>query len=46
MINEHNQICPEQMGKCVSGDTKITVRNKNTGEVKEVTIRDFHKDII
>ncbi len=35
-----------QMGKCVSGDTKITVRNKNTGEVKEVTIRDFHKDII
>lgn len=29
---------------CVSGDTTIKVRNKNTGEIKEVTIKDFHED--
>ena len=30
-----------QMGKCVSGDSTITVRNKRTGEVKEVSFEDF-----
>lgn len=33
-----------QMGKCLDGSTKITVRNKNTGEIKEVSIEDFHYD--
>lgn len=32
-----------QLGKCVSGDTEITVRNKNTGEIKIVSIKDFHE---
>jgi len=31
---------------CVTGDTKIKIRNKKTGEVKEVAIRDFHRDMI
>lgn len=29
------------IGKCVCGDSRITVRNKNTGEVLEVSIEDF-----
>lgn len=31
---------------CVMGDTMITIRNKNTGEVKSVSINDFHEDNI
>lgn len=31
---------------CITGDTKIKIRNKTTGEVKEVTIKDFHRDMI
>ena len=27
-----------QMGKCVTGDTMVTVRNKKTGEIKEIEI--------
>lgn len=30
-----------QMGKCVSPDTVITVRNKHTGEVKRLNIEEF-----
>lgn len=30
-------------GKCVSGDTYITLRNKNTDEVKTLTISEFIK---
>lgn len=29
------------MDECVSGDTKIKVRNKSTGEIKEVAIEDL-----
>lgn len=32
-----------QLGKCVTGDTLIKIRNKKTGEVKEISIEDFHK---
>ena len=31
-----------QLGKCVSGDTKIKIRNKKTGEIVEMSIEDFH----
>lgn len=31
-----------QIGKCVAPETKITVRNKTTGEVKTMTISEFH----
>lgn len=27
---------------CVSGDTKIQIRNKNTGEVREIDIEDLY----
>jgi hypothetical protein len=30
-----------QMGKCVTGETKIKIRNKNTGEVQEITMKEF-----
>lgn len=32
-------------GKCVTGDTFITIRNKKTGEIQKVTINDFIKMI-
>jgi hypothetical protein len=31
---------------CVTGDTKITIRDTETGEVKEVTMREFEEMII
>jgi len=32
-----------QMGKCLSGKhTNIKIRNKKTGEIKEITIEEFH----
>lgn len=31
-----------QQGKCVSGDTNITIRNKTTGEIIVITIEDFY----
>jgi hypothetical protein len=30
-------------GKCSSYDTKIKIRNKNSGEIKEINIGDFHE---
>ena len=36
---------PPKIGKCVTGKTKIKVRNKKTGEVKELTYEDFYKNI-
>lgn len=29
------------IGKCVDENTNITVKNKNTGEIMEITIKDF-----
>ena len=29
-------------GKCVDGDTYVTIRDKETGEIKEITIDDFY----
>lgn len=37
---------PRQQGKCVLDDTKIQIRNKNTKEIKEVTIRTFFDMIV
>lgn len=36
-------LASRQMSKCVTGDTKITVRNDNTGEIQDITIEEFHK---
>ncbi|WQJ53592.1 MAG: hypothetical protein [Wendovervirus sonii] len=30
-------------GKCVTGDTIVTVRNKKTGEIQNISINDFRK---
>lgn len=32
-----------QSGKCLSADTKIKLRNKNTGEIVEMTAEEFHE---
>lgn len=32
-----------QMGKCVCGDTTITLKNKTTGEVINMNLNEFHK---
>lgn len=34
-------LLPRQVGKCVKGDTLIKIRNKITGEIKEITIEEF-----
>jgi hypothetical protein len=36
-------LAPRQCGKCCFSDTYVTIRNKNTGETKEVTILEFYK---
>lgn len=30
-------------GKCLCGNTKVKIRNKNTGELQEISINDFKK---
>ncbi|MFO7841549.1 MAG: hypothetical protein R6V48_05280 [Fidelibacterota bacterium] len=32
-----------QVGKCLLGDTKITVRNKKTGKIEEIEIGEFYE---
>lgn len=34
---------PRQSGKCLVSDTNITIRNKKTGEIKIVTMAEFHE---
>lgn len=35
---------PRQMGKCLKGDTtKINIRNKHTGEIRELSIQEFYE---
>lgn len=36
---------PRQAGKCVSKQTIVKLRNKNTGEVVETTIEEFYRKI-
>ena len=31
-----------QLGKCVSSDTRINIRNKQTGEIMNLTVKEFH----
>jgi hypothetical protein len=35
--------CPRQSSKCLVGDTKIKIRNKKTGEIKEISMEEFHQ---
>ena len=43
MINDNRVICLScrQSGKCVDGDTLITVRNKKTKKIEKLKISDF-----
>ena len=34
-----------QMGKCIHGSTMITVRNKKTGDILDISIEDFHNSL-
>jgi hypothetical protein len=34
-----------QSGKCFFSDTKVKIRNKKTGEIKEISIGDFYDKI-
>jgi len=38
-----NGIISHNCGKCVDGNTKIKVRNKETGEIKKTSISNFYK---
>lgn len=42
-VENRFNICklPRQVGKCLSGETKIKVRNKKTGKVEEISAKDF-----
>ncbi len=45
-IVDSTRICTlasRQTGKCVFKDTKITVRNKKTSEIQELTLEEFYK---
>ena len=45
-LNENRNsvlLASRQVGKCFSGDININVRNKKTGEILELPIRDFHE---
>lgn len=35
-------LASRQSGKCVLHDTKIKIKNKHTGEVKEISMGEFH----
>lgn len=47
-LGENSYTClrgSRQIGKCVYKDTKIKIRNKKTGEIKELPIGEFHDSI-
>jgi hypothetical protein len=42
--NRHSIVLScRQSGKCLNKDTKIKIRNKKTGEEKEITMQEFHE---
>jgi hypothetical protein len=47
MSTEKRVICLScrQSGKCVAENTKITIRNKQTGEIEEINIKDFFNKV-
>lgn len=38
-------LSPRQASKCFSGDTKLKIRDKNTGEIREVLTSEFYDNI-
>lgn len=47
LVDNNKVICVSgrQQGKCVYKDTLITVRNKKTGKIEEISIKDFYDRI-
>ena len=47
LVDNNKVICVSgrQQGKCVYKDTLITVRNKKTGKIEEISIKDFYNRI-
>jgi hypothetical protein len=45
IVNNNKVIacCARQLGKCVDKNTKYTVRNKKTGEIRSLTAQEFHE---
>ena len=45
LVDNNRVICSSgrQQGKCVYGDTLITVRNKETGEIMSIPVKYFHE---
>lgn len=46
LINSHRfsiHLLPRQMGKCARKSTVVKIRNKHTGEIKEITMGEFHE---
>ena len=39
-------LASRQVGKCVKGNTEIKIRNKNTGEIKEISISEFYSSLV
>ena len=38
-ITSHNCIFIDE---CLGGDSKVTIRNKNTGKIEEISLKDFY----
>jgi hypothetical protein len=38
-------LCPRQVGKCVSKNTKIKLRNKRTREIKEMEMGEIYEQL-
>ena len=36
-------LLPRQMGKCSEKNTKIKIRHKKTGDIRELTVEEFHE---
>lgn len=47
LVDNNKVICVSgrQQGKCVYRDTLITVRNKKTGKIEQISIKDFYDRI-
>ena len=45
MANEQRVICLScrQSGKCLSSDTMISIKNKQSGKIEEISIGEFFK---
>ena len=44
--NKHAIVCSSrQMGKCIGKNSKLKIRNKRTGETKEITAGEFWAEI-